>query len=181
MPSIIICAFFLLIKKSSEVVSGLLYAIISGMLFAMGSIMTQVAVDAIEIWQFELLLIGIVFFVFMVIGHILATIIQQLAFQRGKSSIAISIQATANLSSAVSRGILIFNQQVLAPFWFRSGIIMILIGNILLIQFQARLEAIERQRSIKKSRFMEVGTDLKMLDNCAGDRSTCSQRKERNC
>lgn len=86
------------------------------MLFAMGSIMTQVAVDAIEIWQFELLLIGIVFFVFMVIGHILATIIQQLAFQRGKSSIAISIQATANLSSAVSRGILIFNQQVLAPF-----------------------------------------------------------------
>ncbi|MHA1291322.1 MAG: hypothetical protein ACTSQJ_01485 [Promethearchaeota archaeon] len=148
-PIIILCAiFFLIIPKVNEVSKGLLFAIISGVIFAIGAIFAQIAVESLKVGlTIQLLLIGILCFILMIFGNTIATVLQQLAFQKGKVGIAIALQSTANLLLAIYGGLIIFNQLILTPIFFTIGIIMIFIGNILLIQFQTRLEKIEIQKA----------------------------------
>jgi len=146
LPCILISIIlFLLIKQLNEkiVVVGLLYALISGIFFGMGAISVQIGVEVIKAWQVDLFLLAIIFLLGLLIFNAAATVIQNLAFQKGKVGIAIGLQSTASILLAVFSGILIFNQQVLAPIFFIIGIMLILLGNVLLIRFQTRLEEIE--------------------------------------
>lgn len=144
--SIVIILLFLSKKFANrKIFSGLLFAIISGLLFAIGAVITQVGVEIVK-KDFRLLLLGLLFLLFMLIGNIFATGIQQLAFQKGKVGIAISLQSTANLLLAIFGGILAFNQKILFPLFFVIGIVMILSGNTLLVRFQTRLEQTEKKK-----------------------------------
>jgi len=132
----------IVIKLGGENTQGLMYAVISGVIFALGAILAQVGVEIFK-EQMELFLIGLVFLLVMMIGNGLATVIQQLAFQKGKIGIAIALQSTANLLLAIYGGLIIFNQLILTPLFFILGISLIFLGNILLIRFQTRLEKAE--------------------------------------
>ncbi|MGV9199663.1 MAG: hypothetical protein ACOC4M_12690, partial [Promethearchaeia archaeon] len=74
--------------------------------------------------------------------------LQQIAFQKSKIGIAIGLQSTANLLLAVMGGIFAFNQYVNLPIFFIIGIIMIIVGNGLLVQFQARIEEIDNTTTL---------------------------------
>jgi len=145
---IIIIGFFLIIRQFKErvIVVGLLYAILSGIFFAIGAISVQVGVEIIKVWNMSLLFFAIIAIFLMLIFNTMATIIQQLAFQKGKVGIAIGLQSTANILLAITGGIIIYHQQVLAPIFFIAGIIMIVLANGLLIKFQTRLEEIELKK-----------------------------------
>ncbi|MHA1147057.1 MAG: DMT family transporter [Promethearchaeota archaeon] len=144
-PITIICIVsFILIKFAKEYSAGILYAIISGVIFALGANMAQSGVEIVKN-QIELIVLGLIFLLLVLLGNTFATVIQQLAFQKGRAGILIGIQGTANLLLAIYGGMLIFNQKILSPWFFIVGILFILIGNILLIQFQTRLEEIETQ------------------------------------
>mgnify|MGYP006290256937 CR=1 FL=1 len=142
-PAFIISLFaVIVIKLGGENTQGLMYAVISGVIFALGAILAQVGVEIFK-EQMELFFIGLLFLLVMIIGNGLATVVQQLAFQKGKIGIAIALQSTANLLLAIYGGIIIFNQLILAPLFFILGISLIFLGNILLIRFQTRLEKAE--------------------------------------
>ncbi|TFF95518.1 MAG: hypothetical protein EU544_02590 [Promethearchaeota archaeon] len=142
-PAFIISLFaVIVIKLGGENTQGLMYAVISGVIFALGAILAQVGVEIFK-EQMELFFIGLLFLLVMIIGNGLATVVQQLAFQKGKIGIAIALQSTANLLLAIYGGIIIFNQLILAPLFFILGISFIFLGNILLIRFQTRLEKAE--------------------------------------
>lgn len=159
LPCILISIIFLLlIKQFNEkvVVVGLLYAIISGIFFAVGAVTVQIGVEVIKAWQVEFFLLAAFFLLGMLAFNASATVIQNLAFQKGKIGIAIGLQGTASMLLAIFGGILIFNQQVLVPIFFILGIILIMTGNILLIRFQTRLEEIE----IKKPSLTDLETKI---------------------
>ena len=148
-PCLILLAFFFIlikIKSDNEFIGGVSYALISGVFFAMGANLLQTGIEILKNQVFEFLALGIVFMLFCFAGNAAATVIQQLSFQKGKVGIAVSLQASTNLFLAVFGGILVFSQQILNPVFFIIGILMILIGNILLVQFQTRLEEIEYDR-----------------------------------
>jgi len=148
LPILLLCAIlFLMTKKANEVMAGIIYAMISGMIFAIGAIMAQFGVEVLKGYS-QLIMLALLFFIFLMLGNTLATIIQQLAFQRGKVGISIGFQATVGLLLAIYGGILIFNQLILAPFFFITGIIMIFAGNALLVQFQTRIEEIETKKPV---------------------------------
>ena len=112
----------------------------------MGANLLQTGVEILKNQIYELMALGIVFMLLMFAGNAVATVIQQLSFQKGKIGIAVSLQSSTNLFLAVFGGMLVFSQQILNPVFFGIGILMILIGNILLVRFQTRLEEIESNR-----------------------------------
>jgi len=147
-PTLSLLIFFFImvkLKKTNDAVVGIAYAVISGIFFAMGAIFMQFGVEIIKGEYFQLFIIGIVFILVMFLGNTTATLIQNLAFQRGKIGIAIAVQSTFSLILAIYGGILIFNQLILFPFFYILGIIIILISNIILIQFQTRIEKIDTE------------------------------------
>ncbi len=147
-PALVLLVIFFLIvkiKKSNDAIVGIAYAIISGIFFSMGAVFLQFGVEIIKGQYMELFFIGIVFILVMFLGNATATVIQNLAFQRGKVGIAIAVQSTFSLLLAIYGGLLIFNQQILFPIFYIVGIIIILISNIILIQFQTRLEEIDQK------------------------------------
>ena len=145
---ILLVVFFIVIeiKKSNDIIVGIAYAIISGIIFSMGAIFMQFGVEILKGGYNELIFIGIVFVLIMFAGNVIATVIQNLAFQRGKVGIAIAVQSTFSLLLAIYGGVLIFNQQILFPIFYIIGIIIILMSNIILIQFQTRLEEIDKDK-----------------------------------
>jgi hypothetical protein len=151
--SILLVIFFFIIKfkRLNENIIGISYAIISGIFFAMGAIFMQVGVEVIKGQYADLLFIGIVFILIMFLGNVMGTLLQNLAFQRGKVGISIAVQSTCNLLLAIYGGILIFSQQILFPIFYIAGIIVILVSNVILIQFQARLEDTDKQETIEST------------------------------
>ncbi|MGV9202499.1 MAG: hypothetical protein ACOC44_00575 [Promethearchaeia archaeon] len=133
--------------KDHIIFAGLSMALISGILFGMGALLNQVGVVLIQ-YDLTLLIIGLAFFLMMFICNTLATGLQQIAFQKSKIGIAIGLQSTANLLLAVMGGIFAFNQYVNLPIFFIIGIIMIIVGNGLLVQFQARIEEIDNTTTL---------------------------------
>ena len=115
------------------------------------------------------------------LANTLATMIQQLAFQKGKKNtgIIIGLQSAFSLLLAIYGGILIFNQLILVPIFFIIGIGMIFIGNALLIQFQTRLEEIDSKKPVteenhRSCRYLPPRTNNRsdiVLENGAGSAS----------
>ncbi|MFO8020403.1 MAG: hypothetical protein R6U96_17410 [Promethearchaeia archaeon] len=128
--------------KDHIVISGLSMALVSGILFGIGALLNQVGVVLLQN-HFTLLVLGLVFFLIMFVCNVLATGVQQIAFQKSKVGVAFGLQATSNLLLAVIGGIIAFNQQVNFPPFFILGIIMIITGNSLLVQFQARIQEVD--------------------------------------
>jgi hypothetical protein len=124
------------------VISGLSMAIVSGILFAIGALLNQVGVVILQ-YDFALLFIGLIFFLCMFVNNTLATGVQQIAFQKSKVGVAVGLQSTSNLLLSIMGGIFAFNQFVNNPVFFVIGIIMIIVGNGLLVQFQTRIEEID--------------------------------------
>lgn len=128
--------------SNHNVLSGLSMAVVSGILFAIGALLNQTGVLMLQ-YDFALLFLGVIFFICMFVSNTIATGVQQIAFQKSKVGVAIGLQSTSNLLLAVLGGIIAFNQYVNFPIFFLLGIIMIIVGNGLLVQFQARIEEID--------------------------------------
>lgn len=125
--------------------------------------MAQCGVEIVKN-QMELIVLGIIFILLVLLGNGFATVIQQLAFQKGKIGISIGVQSSFNLLIAIYGGILIFNQHILSPWFFISGLILIFMGNILLIQFQTRLEEIDLKKpELDESKAEPIENEDKLL------------------
>ncbi len=146
-PSLIICAILLIFTmKSRKNISGILFALISGFLFAIGANINQIGVEILKQQGLDSLALALLCFLGMFLVNAMGTVLQQFAFQRGKVGIAIGLQSTANLLLSIYGGVLIFNQRVLSPSFFIVGVVMIVLSNILLIRFQTRIENLEYKK-----------------------------------
>ncbi|MHA1281820.1 MAG: hypothetical protein ACTSVV_12930 [Promethearchaeota archaeon] len=142
--SVILCIFLaVIVKFFHDSILSTVYAVISGILFAIGALFAQIGVEIFKNYP-ELFLFGLIFLLILFLGNALATLIQQIAFQKGKIGIAFALQSTTNLLFSIIGGIFVFNQMIMALHFFILGLIFILIGNIFLVKFQARLEEIEK-------------------------------------
>ncbi len=146
--SLIICtALLLLTTKIRKSMAGILFALISGLLFAIGANINQIGVEILKQQGLNSLIFALICFLGMLVVNAVGTVLQQFAFQKGKVGIAIGLQSTANLLLSIYGGLLIFNQSVLSPGFFIAGVILIILSNILLIRFQTRIEHLEGKNS----------------------------------
>ncbi len=139
-PCIIATVLCLIGAKKSEKLAVPFYALVSGIMFGMGAVSSQIGVEAIKLWQFPEILIGIIFLIGFAVGNAYGTLVIQLAFQKGKIITATPIQSAGNLILPIVGGVLIFNQIILVPIFFYFGVVLILAGNFMLVRVQAKIE-----------------------------------------
>lgn len=140
-PCIIGVIFCFIGAKKSEKLAVPCYAMISGILFGMGAVSSNIGVEAIKLWQFPELLIGLIFLLGFFLGNMYGTVVVQLAFQKGKITTASSVQSGGNLILPLIGGVLIFNQVILGPIFFVIGVSLIIFGNLILVRVQASIES----------------------------------------
>lgn len=112
-------------------------AIISGIFFGVGAFSSQIGTLGLE--ESNLIIAGVGFFL-LIGGNTIATVIVNIAFQKGKAVMVIPLQSSGNYLIPVFAGITIFGQQFNNLVFFILSVILIMVGVFFLSRIQAELE-----------------------------------------
>ncbi|MHA1271599.1 MAG: DMT family transporter [Candidatus Helarchaeota archaeon] len=130
---------YVLSKKDFK--PSIMLALNSGIFFGMGAISAQLGVFFLEMNAGILSILGAILgFGMIIIGNAIGTLIVNMAFQKGKAVRIIPIQGIGNLLIPIIGGIVIFQQVVLFLNFFIIGVCCQLIGGILIVRLQAKMQ-----------------------------------------
>ncbi|MHA1293966.1 MAG: hypothetical protein ACTSQJ_15025 [Promethearchaeota archaeon] len=161
--SISISCFLISKSKRGTQFEGLFIMFTGAILYALGAIFTNILAEAIVLAKinplfFWEIIFGIFWFAFassyfhlwlflgfwgMVFFNVFSVIFYQSAFQKGKAIIMFPILNSFALLIPILAGLLVFHQGFSNYALFSIAIVLLLISNITLSKFQAKIEAIE--------------------------------------
>jgi len=135
----VIVLVFLLTRGTS--MRGSAAAVLSGSVLGMSAVLSQAGIEMIAGDGTNFVLTGLFFFFCVLIGNVLGTVLQQIAYQKGKAGVSNSLNNGVSMTVSVMGGIFIFSQNIHSVTLFVTGIVMIMVGCGLLIRFQEKFNS----------------------------------------
>ena len=129
----------------------------TGFFFGMGAISSQIGMFFFELNLGLISDIGLVLGILMIfVGNMVATLIVQIAYQKGQVSHVIPVQSTLNYLLPVLGGTIIFLQKITYLFNFIFGISLIIVGGFLISRIQAKMQEVPDEDNEKYSNRMST-------------------------
>ena len=136
-PLFTVSAIGLLFYKFSDKGAAKILAAISGIIFGCGAGFSQVGIMGLADGNWLVFIVG---YLILLIGTVIATVIANVAFQKGKAVVVIPIQSAGNYLIPVVAGLLLFQQIFAFGIWFYPSVVLIMAGVFLLSRIQAEME-----------------------------------------